>query len=613
MVQGGKIGLLTLLKRLVRNSQSALNRLRSKSYWRSTQPAGFRRRFEEAVANMSQGISLWDSEDRLQLVNEQFCRIYNMPAASLPVGMSFHAMLAQSVASGNYPGRDLDGVWQERKRFIDRREPGTFLQEVGDGRLITISHQPLKDGGWVATYEDITDRRRAEMQVRFLAQHDALTQLPNRLLFGERLEAALTASQAGRPCALICLDLDGFKLVNDRLGHAAGDVLLRQVADRLQAGLREGDTAARLGGDEFALLLGGAGMAHASSVVEQLGAELRREYQLDEYGPARINVSMGIACAPHHTTEPDTLLSLADKALYRAKYAGRIMSPAFGGLVSEGSKLQPADVSAGNDLAEPRDGLGALRAAGALVSDLRVALTAGDIHLEYQAIYNCDATTPVAYEALLRWVDPIRGTVSPAEFIPAAEDSGFIVTLSEWVLRQACSEAMEWLQPYRVSVNLSPLNFSQPNLVSVIAAILVETGLSPSRLVIEVTEGVLLDNSPAMQERIYGLRMLGIELWLDDFGTGYANFATLASSPFSSIKIDRTFLADGNRGHGILSAMITLGHTCGLKVIVEGVETMEQFDMLRSYGCDRVQGYLLGMPLPTASLNRSSDNPFHFE
>jgi diguanylate cyclase (GGDEF)-like protein len=579
--------------------------LQSNAPWPINRSGNFRRRFEEAVTNMSQGICLYDRDDRLQLVNEQFCRIYNQPMASLRMGMSFRDMLTQSITVGNYPNRTADEVWLDRKAFIDRREPGTFLQELGDGRLIAILHQPLADGGWLATYEDITERRRAEMQVKFMAQHDALTQLPNRLLFGERLEQAITAARKGTPCALICLDLDGFKLVNDRLGHAAGDTLLRQVAERLQASVREGDIAARLGGDEFAMLLANTAGPQAHAMAETVGSELRREYDLGVFGPAHVDVSMGIACAPEQANAADTLLSYADKALYVAKHAGRVTPYIYSARLP--ASAQPRSRPAGPSV--PRDGLGALRAAGALIGDLRAGLQSGEVHLEYQAVCDCDSTSPVAYEALLRWVDPIRGTVPPSEFVPAAEDSGFIVALSEWVLRRACADAAGWIGNLSVTVNLSPLNFSQPDLVSTIAGILAETGLPPNRLIIEVTEGVMLDTSAAIKERIHGLRMLGVDLWLDDFGTGYANFATLASSPFSAIKIDRTFLTDGLRGRTILGAMITLGRTCGLKVIVEGVETMEQFDLLRSLGCDRVQGYLLGAPLPSNGLDQHPNGP----
>jgi len=583
----------------------ALSAVRADLYWRFARPGSFRRRFEQAVTNMSHGICLYDAQDRLQLVNEQFCQIYSQPMSTLRVGMSFRDILANSIAVGNYPGRTTEEVWRKRKAFIDQRLPGTFLQEMGDGRLIAISHQPLLDGGWVATYEDITERRRAETQIKFMAQHDALTQLPNRLLFGERLEHELAAARQGSICALICLDLDGFKLVNDRLGHAAGDLLLRQVAERLQLGLRDNDIAARLGGDEFAVLLPKTGAAEALAVARRISTALRCEYDLGPSGPARIGVSLGVACAPDHADASDTLMSYADSALYVAKHASLAIPRLYDARVPGSAIQQRAAVARNCGPEGSRDGLGALRTAASMVSDLRVALQSGRLHLEYQPVCECATTDVVIYEALLRWTDPIRGNVPPSEFIPAAEDSGFIVPLSEWVLREACTEAACWGGSAGISVNLSPLNFSQPDLVTTIASILVETGLPPERLVIEITEGLLLDQSPAVQGSIQGLRALGIELWLDDFGTGYANFATLRSTPFSSIKIDRSFLADGPNGSMILGAMITLGKVCGLTVVVEGVETREQLDLLRSLGCDRVQGYLLGGPVKAALLFKS--------
>ena len=320
--------------------------------WPITGSGSFHRRFEEAVTNMSQGVCLYDSHDRLRLANDQFCNIYRQPMANLRMGMTFREVLTESIAVGNYPGRSVEEVWQDRKAFIDQRQSGTFLQQLGDGRLIAILHQPLADGGWLATYEDITERRRAENQVKFMAQHDSLTRLPNRLLFAERLEAAMQAAAHGRSSALICLDLDGFKLVNDRLGHAAGDTLLRQVADRLQACLRGADTAARLGGDEFAVLLPDTASPQAQAIADRIGAELRREFDLDMFGPAHVGVSIGIAYAPEQASAADALLSYADKALYVAKHARRVSPHAPETRSSSPpARLGPTGI--------PRDGLGA--------------------------------------------------------------------------------------------------------------------------------------------------------------------------------------------------------------------------------------------------------------
>src|ERR1700704_65799 len=290
--------------------------------WRFAPPGTFRQRFEQAIVNMPQGICLYDAQDRLQLVNEQFCRIYSQPMSTLHMGMRFYDILANSCAVGNYPGRSVEDIYRERKAHIDRSRPDTFLQELGGGRLIAIYHQPLQDGGWVCTYEDITERRRAESRIKFLAQHDVLTELPNRLLFNERLDEVLANAREDRPSAPLCLYLDGFKEVNDGLGHAAGDLLLKEVGRRLLGNLHKGDTAARLGGDEFAILLHSASASEAVATAHRVTIALNGKYELDQYGEANVGVSIGIACAPAHANEPEGLLSLADKALYAAKSAG---------------------------------------------------------------------------------------------------------------------------------------------------------------------------------------------------------------------------------------------------------------------------------------------------
>ena len=431
--------------------------------WRFAPPGTFRQRFEQAIVNMPQGICLYDAQDRLQLVNEQFCLIYGQPMASLHMGMRFYDILANSCAVGNYPGRTVEDIYRERKAHIDSRRPGTFLQELGDGRLIAIYHQPLEDGGWVCTYEDITERRRAESRIEFLAQHDVLTELPNRLLFNERLDEILAIAREDSPCALLCLDLDGFKEINDDLGHAAGDLLLKEVGRRLLANLRKGDTAARLGGDEFAILLHSASASEAVAAAHRVTVALNGKYELDQYGEANVGVSIGIACAPAHANEPEALLSHADKALYAAKSAGLGIPRLYD------DHLKSETASSRSPLGKKRresSGLQALRQAANLANDLRVAMHAGHLCLNYQPIYDTCTRRLIACEALLRWNDPIRGNVPPLEFIPIAEDSGLIGPLTEWVLLHACKEAAAWPDPVQISVNLSPLNLSQPSRIS---------------------------------------------------------------------------------------------------------------------------------------------------
>ncbi len=272
-----------------------------------------------ALDSIPHGFCIYDADDRLVFANEGFSLIYKQPQETLPAGLPFLDVLRASIAIGNYSGRTAEEIWTERKAFIDRCERGTFLQSLGDGRLIAISHQPLEGGGWVAVYDDITERSRTEMHLRFMAHHDALTMLPNRLMFGEQLNGALEGAAADGVCALLCLDLDGFKPVNDRLGHAAGDELLRQVADRLRGVVRDGGVAARLGGDEFAVLLPHAGEEIATQVAARIGRAIRRSYDLGTSAEINVGVSIGIACAPAHATTSVALMAHADAALYMAK------------------------------------------------------------------------------------------------------------------------------------------------------------------------------------------------------------------------------------------------------------------------------------------------------
>ena len=598
-----------------RRFAQVLTAIRHDLSWRLARPGAFRQRFEHAIATMPQGICLYDAQDRLELVNEQFCKIYNQPMSRLRTGMRLYDVLADSCSIGNYPGRSLDDIYSARKAFIDKRKKGTFLQELGDGRLIAIYHQPLEDGGWVCTYEDITERRRAEAQIEFLAQHDGLTQLPNRLLFNARLDDALKQANADVPSALLCLDLDGFKDVNDRLGHAAGDALLQEVAKRLLKCVRKGDTAARLGGDEFAIVLPNTSAAEALMTAQRVTSSLSGTHSLGAFGEARIGVSIGIACAPEHAAETDALMLLADKALYAAKHSGLGIPRVYDDDLERPAAASPGETPVNRKGRSLSPAIEELRKVAALANDLRAALHDGHIHLCYQPIYDSMTRRPIAFEALARWTDPVRGSVSPAEFIPAAEESGFIGPLTEWVLLNACREAVSWREPVQVSVNLSPLNLSQPSLVATIERILAKTGLPANRLVLELTEGILLESSVTIQDCLRGLKELGVALWLDDFGAGYANLGYLHRLSCDVVKIDRSFLAQHEKQRAILGGMITLAQACGLRVVVEGVETADHHLLLQELGCDLLQGFLFARPMPPeqidASLDLIAELPFH--
>ncbi|WP_156402692.1 MULTISPECIES: EAL domain-containing protein [unclassified Bradyrhizobium] len=573
-----------------------LSALRYDLSWRFARPGAFRQRFEQAIANLPQGICLYDSDDRLQLVNEQFCRIYNQPMHRLRTGMRLYDVLADSCALGNYPGRSVDEIYSARKEFIDRREKGIFLQELGDGRQIAIHHQPLQDGGWVCTYEDITERRKAEAKVEFLAHHDSLTELPNRRLFTERLDHAIAHSSASKPCALLCLDLDGFKDVNDRLGHAAGDILLKNVAMRLKDRIQTGDTCARLGGDEFAVVLPGSSAGRAVNVAYELARLLRQPYFLGAFGTADVAVSIGIAILPDHAQSPEELMLRADQALYRSKNARLGLPVVF----EKKWAVSPADVGPKRS----SEGGGTRYGHSSLASDLAVTLQRGrELYLNYQPIYDARNGHPVAVEALARWNSPDRGHVSPLEFVKAAEENGLIDKLLEWALEAACREATSWDSELKLSINLSPLNLDSPLLIEMIERVLADTGFPAQRLIVELTEETALEHSPDRLERLRNLSILGVEIWLDDFGSGFANFEYLQYLRCDVLKIDRSFLGGYEKREPLLRGMIGLAHACGLKVVVEGVETEEHHNLLCGLGCDLLQGYWLVKPLGAGELH----------
>ena len=465
--------------------------------------------------------------------------------------------------------------------MVTDRKHTTDLVELSDGRVISVLHHPMSDGGWVSTHQDITEERRNEARIRHLARHDALTDLPNRSYFRERMEAAEARIRRGEQMAVLWVDLDHFKGVNDLFGHALGDALLCATAERLRRSCRGDDVVARLGGDEFAVLHGPIGEAKDVAVLaERIVRAMAEPFDIHDHH-ILIGASVGIAVAPGDGGEAETLMKNADLALYRAKAEG-------GGTYHF---FEP-----GMDAA--------LQERLALEIGLRTALAKHELALVYQPLFSLKDNAICAMEALLRWNHPERGTVMPQVIIPIAEDTGLIVAIGEWVLREACTAAMGWPAHVNVAVNLSPVQFKNRHLIEHVAAALAATGLKPERLELEITESVLLaDNEPTLR-KLHDLRDLGVRICMDDFGTGYSSLSYLRSFPFDKIKIDQSFVQDlSKRGDSlaIVKAVIGLGQSLGMTTTAEGVETEDQLDLVREQGCSEVQGFLFSPPLPAGA------------
>jgi len=442
----------------------------------------------------------------------------------------------------------------------------------------------MEHGGWVVTYEDVTERHKAQARVAHMAQHDSLTDLPNRTLFREKMGEGLNqVAIAGGAMAVLCFDLDNFKTVNDRLGHAAGDRLLRWVASRLKENVGEHDTVARLGGDEFAVLQRGPQPQSAERLARRLVEIIGHPPPLESQS-IHVGVSVGIAIAPDHGLDADELMKCADLALYQAKARKRGAYQLFEPEIEEEARSRHA-----------------------LEHDLRGALEAREFHLVFQPQVRLDSSELTGFEALLRWKHPSRGFVSPAEFIPIAEENGLIVPIGEWVLRTACATAASW-PDVTVAVNLSPVQFRSRGLAAMVTSALAEAGLPPQRLELEVTETALLDDSEATIEILHQLRALGVRVSLDDFGVGYSSLSYLRKFPFDRIKIDRSFvgtLGESPESTAIVRTIASLGSVLGVETTAEGVETIEQLDFVRECGCTAVQGYYFGRPCPAAEVGRT--------
>jgi diguanylate cyclase (GGDEF)-like protein/PAS domain S-box-containing protein len=538
------------------------------------------RLFAAAVENTAEGVIVLDTQGIVLEVNPAFTHITGLapsdivgrPLSSLSSSpqeaSAYNQMWQQLAETGRWEGE----LWSRKPNgdsFLERRSVDSVRNADGQ-----ISH-------YVLVFNDITDTRRKDERIRYLAYHDTLTGLPNRLLLEDRLRQSITLAQRERQSlAVMFLDIDQFKAVNDGLGHAVGDLLLQQVAKRLQEQLRSSDTLGRLGGDEFLVLLQRVRHGHrcamlARRIADALAAPLQvLSHQI------HIGVSIGIAVYPDDGTDAATLMKNADTAMYEAKTAGRGTFRYFQSNMSE-------------------------RAAQRLELDLdlRQAIQRNEFSLEYQPKVDACSGAVVGYEALLRWSTRKRGSVPPSQFVPVAEDTGLITQIGEWALVESCRQIARWeamgLESQPVAINVSSRQLYAGDLVNQVREAVAQTAISPALLEIEVTESVLMAHPKDVIETLQALKVLGVRVAIDDFGTGYSSLAYLRQLPIDVLKIDRSFVAEVEldiNGLAIVKTILALGHTLGLTVIAEGVETRSQAELLRSLGCDQLQGFLFATP-----------------
>lgn len=515
--------------------------------------------FDAALNNMSHGLCMFDAEGKLIVSNRRYAELYGLDPLDTP---------------GDLVAVDL--VDPSDRAFPIRA--GSQFERLSNGRTVEITRQPIEGGGSVAIFEDVTERLQQEARVIHMASHDALTDLPNRVLLRRRIEHELTETdRTGRSFAVLCLDLDEFKTINDTLGHPFGDELLRQVARRLSAARRPEDLVVRLGGDEFAVVMTGlAGSAEARRYADTLIETLGRPYLIEGH-EAIVGVSLGIAMVTPGL-DPDEILKRADLALYCAKAEGK-------------NRYRVFEAHMEADIRHRRD----------LLVDLHLALARKEFEPYFQPQVDLATRRIVGFETLLRWRHPVRGLISPLDFIPLAEETGLIDPIGEWVLRRACEIAATWPADLRLAVNVSARQLRSPSFPAALASTLAETGLEPHRLELEITESALLDINSEVRTTLLAMKERGVRISMDDFGTGYSSLSCLRSFPFDKIKIDRSFvhaMVEDGDSRAIVVAILQLARSLGMSTTAEGIETEEQADLLHREGCEEAQGFLFGAPQP---------------
>ncbi len=534
------------------------------------------RLFGIVLDNLPQGLSVFDAEQRLIVCNTRFRQVFGFSVEAASAGASLKTLISM-----------IRGTERIEKK-VSRLRPATEVGHIRhrewimeDGRTIQSVITVLPDGSNISIHADVTEDRKAAERIAYLAHHDPLTGLPNRISLRERIDAALAACKPDEQIALVHLNLDRFKSINNTLGVSAGDKILRQVAERIRMSAG-GNVLARLGSDEFAILQSGRQQPwNVTALADQIRRELSEPFFRGDKA-VELSVSMGIAISPQDGTETDTLLKHAGVALSHAKSSG-----------GKGERFFTAKMEA------------QIEARHTLEADLRKAIEREEFELHYQPLYDLGQQKICGFEALLRWNHPTRGRVPPMEFIPLAEEVGLVVDIGRWVLRRACRDAMHWPEDIKVAVNVSAIQFTNSDLPSDVAASLAEAGLPANRLEIEITESVLMENLDEALPVLHALKQSGIRIGMDDFGTGYSSLSYLRRFPFDKIKIDKSFvngIVEGKEAFAIMRAIILLGDALGMRVTVEGVETAEQLAMLQREACDEIQGYHISPPRPAVDV-----------
>lgn len=544
--------------------------------------------FEVALNNMVRGLSMFDADQRLIVCNKSYRQMYSLPEELTQPGTPLTDIVRYHVR--HETGRQGAGEDAKFSRWLTEHrtklaEGRSFsqIQHLRSGRTLLVTYQPLADGGWVDIQEDITEKRRTEEKIEWLAHHDALTGVANRFYFRETFEQALKGLGKGQSLALHWLDLDEFKEVNDTYGHPIGDALLKAVAQRLRASIRKTDFLARLGGDEFAIIqIGAVRSDQCERLAKRLQASISKPYNILGH-TITVSASLGIVRAPGHGRTADELLKNADIALYSVKSAGR-----------RGFELY-------------RRGCGQhIDAQHRLEADIQTALSRDQFELHYQPILSLRTHHVSSCEALLRWRHPRNGMISPPEFLPLAEKTGAIVDIGRWVLGQACRDATRWADELTVTVNLSLLQFESGDLTSVVQKALSDAGLPPSRLELEISEALLERDKGKMRCTLEELHRLGVGITLDNFGKATGSLSSLRSFPFDKVKIDRRLVREvpgGADNAAIVKAVAALAETLGMGTVAEGIETLDELNTVARAGCNKAQGFYISRPVPVGELD----------